>query len=348
MPLQTYVQDIIEMRREAPLAKGVLYALSTLFKAGVALRNRGYDRAWFKTFKSPLPVISVGNIVAGGTGKTPLIRLLLQELVSECRVALLSRGYRSQIEKSGAVVNLAATASSPEVCGDEPFWLSSLFPKVPIWVGKNRILSAQKAFEEGAECLLLDDGMQHRRLHRDLDIVVMDGQDLFGKNHFLPRGYLRDSKRRLASAALIVVNHAGEGFEGACAQIAAYSKAPIVGMEMRLEGDFKGKKVGVFCGIGKPHHFIKEAGRDANIIDTLIVADHCLPSQDELAKFAEKCRDLGAECLVCTEKDAVKLPKDLKMCLPISMAKGYLKIVAGESHWNDLIHKIKGMRYGRI
>ena len=348
MPLQTYVQDIIEMRRNAPLARGGLFALSTLFKAGVALRNVGYDRAWFKVFKSPLPVISVGNIVAGGTGKTPLIRLLLQELVSECRVALLSRGYRSQIEKSGALVNLAATPSSPEECGDEPFWLSSLFPQVSIWVGKNRVLSAQKAFEEGAECLLLDDGMQHRRLHRDLDIVVMDGQDLFGKNHFLPRGYLRDSKRRLSSAGLIVVNHAGEGFEEMRAQIAVYSKAPVVGMEMRLEGDFKGKRVGVFCGIGKPHYFVKDVGRDAQIVDTLIAADHCLPTLSALETFAERCRDLGADCLVCTEKDAVKLPKDLKICLPISTAKGYLKIVAGEGYWNDLILKIKGMRYGRI
>ena len=216
MPLQNYVQDIIEERRKAPLAKGVLLALSKFYRTGVSLRNHAYDQLWLKTFKSPLPVISVGNIVAGGTGKTPLIRLLLQELTPECGVALLTRGYRSQIEKSGEVVNLAASPSTPEMCGDEPFWLSSLFPKTAVWVGKNRVLSAQKAFEEGAECLLLDDGMQYRRLHRDIDIVVMDAQDLFGKNHYLPRGYLRDSRKRLFGADLIVVNHADGNFDAVC------------------------------------------------------------------------------------------------------------------------------------
>ena len=118
--------------RKAPLAKGVLLALSKFYRTGVSLRNFAYDRVWLQTFKSPLPVISVGNIVAGGTGKTPLIRLLLDSLPPECNIALLSRGYRSRIEKSGEVVDLAKTPSSPEVCGDEPYWLSTLFPKTLI------------------------------------------------------------------------------------------------------------------------------------------------------------------------------------------------------------------------
>ncbi len=347
MPLQTYVQDIIEKRRKAPLAKGVLLALSKFYRTGVSLRNFAYDRVWIKTFKSPLPVISVGNIVAGGTGKTPLIRLLLDALPSESNIALLSRGYRSRIEKSGEVINLAKTPSSPEVCGDEPYWLSTLFPKTSIWVGKNRVLSAQKAFEEGAKCLLLDDGMQYRTLHRDLDIVVMDAQDLFGKNHYLPRGYLRDSRRRLRFADLIVVNHANGNLEKVKQKIAPYTNAPLVATEMCVEGEFKNKKIGVFCGIGKPHHFVNTLKKEAVIVAELISADHYLPSAEELQEFAVRCQAWGAEMLVCTEKDLVKLDKNLKISLPICVAKGKLRIVDGEEHWNNLIHKIKGMLHGR-
>ena len=116
---------------------------------------------------------------------------------------------------------------------------------------------------------------------------------------------------------------------------------------MDLEGEFQNKKIGVFCGIGKPHHFVKALRRVSTIVGELISADHCLPSQEELAEFAARCKAWGAEALVCTEKDIVKLNKNLDIGLPIIAAKGYLRIAAGEEHWKNLIHKIKGMLHER-
>ena len=169
--------------------------------------------------------------------------------------------------------------------------------------------------------------MQYRTLHRDLDVVVMDAQDLFGKNHYLPRGYLRDSRRRLRFADLIVVNHASGNLEKVKHKLAPYTNAPIVATEMCVEGEFKDKKIGVFCGIGKPHHFVNTLKKEAVIVGELISPDHYLPSQEELQEFAARCQAWGAEMLVCTEKDFVKLDKNLKINLPICVAKGQLRIV---------------------
>lgn len=356
MDLETYIVDTIEGRRKTRGVKPLLKVLSTLFQAGVALRHWIYDTGLVKTVGVPLPVISVGNIVAGGTGKTPLIYLLAKELALCGKVAILSRGYRSKIEKENGIVNISkgdGPLYSSEVCGDEPHWLASQLPEAWLWVGKDRVFSAKEAHENGAQIILLDDGMQYRKLKRDFELVVMDAGDLFGKGHFLPRGYLRDSLNRLSRADLIVINHVKENscFEECKKRISSYSSAPVVGMHMDLKDKEKlrDQKIGLFCAIGKPERFlemVKNSG--ASVVQTLFAADHKKIEKEALYNFSLQCKSVGAAFLVCTEKDAVKIPKEWTFPLPIVPLSAELKIVTGSTHWNDFINKVQNHEQRRV
>lgn len=347
MPMLLDVLKIIEGEKKAPIRKALLQALSQCYRAGIAVRNFAYDKELFAAAKAPVPVISIGNIVAGGTGKTPFVRLLAQELLKIGKVAILSRGYRSAIEKSGKVARLDA-GSSPEVFGDEPVFLARKLVEAMVFSGKKRVQSVKEAMAQGAEIVLLDDGMQHRKLARDIEIVMMDGQDLFGKGFYLPRGFLRDSPKRLREADFIVVYinsaESEEAWNAIRAEIKKYSNAPIIGVRQKVMNnkEIKGKKVGTFCGIARPQRFVKtveEGG--AKIIETMTAFDHCSFTQKELFLFSEKCKAQGAELLVCTEKDAVKFSEHFELSLPVIALKTELKIFSGEAYFIDLLQKIK-------
>ena len=334
MNFKTVALEVMEGKKSG---RSFLRALSYLYQIGVTARHFAYDNKLFKSSKIKIPVVSIGNIVAGGTGKTPLVRFLSEVLLHDLKVAILSRGYRSEVEKLNFVMKISSDGN-PQKCGDEPFWLSQVLPKAAVWVGKNRLFSAFLAQEAGAQVIILDDGMQYRKLERDVEIVVMDGQELFGSGYFLPRGMLRDTPHRLKKAQLIVVNQAKD-FDHVQKEIARYTQAPIVFVRMRSNVDFKGKKVGVFCAIGRPERFI-EAVRHcgSEVVATYLKIDHDPFSIEELNDFAATS---GAELLVCTEKDQVKLPQDFQCKLPIHAMQGKMEIVGGSDHWKAMIEKIK-------
>jgi tetraacyldisaccharide 4'-kinase len=230
---------------------------------------------------------------------------------------------------------------SPEECGDEPWFLSQK-TKVSIWVGADRVLSGREAIAHGVNCLLLDDGMQHRRLKRDFEIVVVDGSDPFSGERFLPCGLLRDSPKRLKNAHLIVATHVKDKahFERIQTQIGRFSRAPLVGtrIEVMNKTMFTPRKVGVFCGIGQPARFMQTV-RDLNqeIVDTLILSDHEPVQSDQLEKFAENCFKQGAQALLCTEKDYVKLQLHTSLPIDIVPVEIELKIAFGKEHWEHFI-----------
>lgn len=332
--LEAYVLDMMEGKRPG---RFFLQLLSYLFQLGVFLRHHAYKVGLFKSFKSEIPVISVGNIVAGGTGKTPLVRLLAEALEGSGKIAILSRGYRSKIEHSREVVKIAATEKAVR-CGDEPLWLAQQLPQADVWVGKDRVRSAELAQQAGAELLILDDGMQYRKLQREWEIVVMDSSDLFGKGYFLPRGLLRESPQRLAAADLIVVNQAKKS-RSVLEALAPYTKAPVVFMEMKSHVDLSGKKVGVFCALGQPQRFLHTVqASGAQVMSTFFKTDHEPFTVTEIEAFALRSQ---ADLLVCTEKDQVKFAPDFACTLPILPLPGVLEIVEGQAHWDKLIEKIK-------
>lgn len=365
---QIYYTEVVTGQRKGIIAtflRGFLYVLSWGFRFLVTFRNWAFDRRYLRRYSPPVPlVISIGNIVAGGTGKTPVTLMLAQEFYPDIPLAILSRGYKSRAEKLSKPVVLSdghGPLHPAEHCGDEPYLLAQHLPKAIVIVGKNRYEASNMASHAGAHVILLDDGMQHRRLGRDFEIIVVHAQDAFGQGYFLPRGFLREQTTALSRADLIIVNHITDAdhFADMEQQLAPYTKAPAVGTKMEVARiwdskknqlpTLKGMRVGIFCGIAHPDQFqktVEEQG--AEIVAHHFTSDHDKMDAVRLNQFAEKCHSLGAEMLVCTEKDFVKITEQTQACLPISWLEMRLCIIAGEPHWKDFIDKAKEALSRRI
>lgn len=302
-------------------------------------------------------VVSIGNITVGGTGKTPLVQLLAAALVPHYKVAVLSRGYRSCAENSDTPLILNEKTvdlhSRPQSCGDEPYMLWKNVPGATVYVGKNRQASARQAAIDGMQVAILDDGMQHRKLARDFDLVILDGKDPFGQRHILPRGLLREEIGALRRADLIVVNHADDKktYRMICEEIRAYSDAPTIAAHVSVKAvrtlkglqidSLKGKKIAFFCGLGNPARFeetLESLG--AVVIDRLYLPDHGGIDENRLAQFSEQARLKGAELILCSEKDRVKLNDDIRTSLPIAWTQIALEFTEGSEHWDELLENI--------
>jgi tetraacyldisaccharide 4'-kinase len=302
--------------------------LNYLYWFGAAIHKR-----LTRVGRAEAPVVSVGNLAAGGVGKTPLIIKLATDL-GRSDLAILSRGYRSQMEH--AEEPRVVEGNNSRVFGDEPCLIAKRVPLAQVWVGKRRQLSAEKAVAEGARLLLLDDGLQFYKLAREIDIVVLDGEDLFG-------GWQRESPARLKSVDCVVVNHVRDLTHDAEVrkEVARYTAAPVVTMRMGVKRP-KANRVAVFCGIGKPERFVASLeAAGVEVVDLCTAPDHTLPSHKALKTFAERAKGRGAELLVCTEKEGIKLTSPLSLPLPVEVVQGELEIVRGTTDWRALIERIK-------
>lgn len=351
MMLEKYLLDVIEGKRSSPVVSRLLALLSKPYRLAIKGRHFAYRKKWLSTCAAGIPTVSIGNIVVGGTGKTPLVQKLTRALQTEGKIAILTRGFRSQAEKCNEPICIDKNHPvSAELCGDEPLFLSQT-TGASVWVGRNRVLSAKRAKTDGAACLILDDGFQHRKLDRDIEIVAIDAHDPFGQHRFLPHGLLRDLPERLQEADLIVANHTRDvdHYRQVKKELLAYTQAPVVAMQHLLVESLplQGRRVGAFCGIGKPHYFFEALNRTgAEIVAHCALLDHQSFPIGQLEAFADTCAEQGATDIVCTEKDWVKLePEAISHLLergiqihPIAMR---LEIIAGGEHWDSIIEKIK-------
>ena len=197
--VENYLKHVIQGKKQGILRSSIkclLLPLSWIFHRGVQLRNWCYDKKWFKSYVPPVPiVISIGNIVAGGTGKTPVTLLFAYTFYNRFSLAILSRGYRSKAEKLDAPLILCdgkGPLYPAAYCGDEPYLFAQRLPEAHVIVGENRQKASYLAAKAGAQVILLDDGMQHEVAMRDFEVVVVDVGDPFGHGYFLPRGFLRE------------------------------------------------------------------------------------------------------------------------------------------------------------
>ena len=305
-----------------------LAPLSGLWSIGAFIKNGLYDRKMLPIHRLPACVVSVGGLVAGGSGKTPLVHLLAQNLSGS--MAVLSSGYHAR--KS----NLAL--------GDELTMLAKRLPHVRMWADSDRVASGKKAIKAGARLLLLDDGFQYRRIFRDFELVILDGAHPFGFDAFLPRGLLRDPPSRLQEADAVFVNGL---FPNELRQkLSSLTKAPLIGVELQIQRvldqqgqtmDLKGCKVGAFCAIAQPQRFLQTLFKsEAQVVDHWFLPDHSSFDPTQLEMFAKKCQSKGAIALVCTEKDWVKLPPDF----PSLYLEMKLQIISGADDWQNLLKKI--------
>lgn len=304
----------------AAAARAALALAEPIYATAVRARNRGLDRNPGRVRCLPRPVISVGNLTTGGTGKTPVVRWLASRLRDAGRrVAVLSRGYKA----------------APGSLGDEQRMLDELLnepgrPPVLIRANPDRFAAGTAALREHPEIdvFLLDDGFQHRRLGRDLDVVLINAIEPFGHGHVLPRGLLREPPSGVARAGAIVLTHASSADEAARARIIeelgrrapdapvyqcdhapARLKRPSPAGKTELAPDELGaRRVFAFCGIGSPRGFERQVRSLAGSLSgNRWFPDHHPYTAAELGELRTAARTTGADVLVTTEKDWVKL-----------------------------------------
>lgn len=326
-----------------------LTPLSLCYQWGVSVRNWLYDKGILPCRRVSVPVISIGNIVAGGVGKTQVVLKLAQDLKGALSLAILSRGYRSLAEKRKIPLFVETAHHTPAQCGDEPWMLAKRLPHIPIIISKKRYRGAQAACQEGIQAIILDDGMQHRALHRDIEVVVLDGENPFGGGHFLPSGRLRDSLNGLKRADLVF--WVGKPSLEAKERVRNLTLAPqveaailskqVLSLDGSLVPSLEGVTVGVFCGIGNPSRFVKTVeALGARVVLTCFLKDHQPISEKRLQAFAEKAYTQGVKWLLCTEKDRVKLPVLPKCPIPIGWVEAELEIRENQAAWHKLIKGI--------
>ncbi len=322
---ETFVHEVMSGSRRgvsATLLRGGLSLAEPFYAGAVTLRNRFYDHRASHSAALPRPVISIGNITTGGTGKTPMVRWLADRLRQEAHhVAILSRGYGSA---AGSL-------------GDEQVMLERLLntdheTPVVLAANPNRILAARQvlAAHPEVDVFVLDDGFQHRVVARDLDIVLISAMSPFGYGHVLPRGMLREPLRGLRRAGAVVVSHADRVDRAQLSQIedqlrksgstaaihhakhaaAGFRKAatpPSAAPDVSPTG-IQSSKVFAFCAIGNPAAFfekLKQLG--AQLVATEPFRDHHFYTSRDLTLLRDRAKAAGADVLVTTEKDWAKI-----------------------------------------
>ncbi len=296
----------------ARLLRGLCAALTGPYRAAIAIRNFAYDHGWLRRERLPVPVISVGNLTTGGTGKTPLVAWLVETLRERgYRPGILSRGYRSL---EGGL-------------NDEALVLERLCPGTPHLQQRDRVAGGRRAIAEfGCDVLILDDGFQHRRLVRDLDLVVIDALRPFGFGHLLPRGLLREPVSSLARADLVVVTRASPAAladtwseiaaalqqtrgSTACGLSAFTPSGWVTGTRRQhTPAALAGRRFAAFCGIGHPEGFFASLAAWGEPVETRVFPDHHHYTPTELEELLIWRESLGVELLVTTLKDLVKIP----------------------------------------
>lgn len=281
------------------------------------LRAAAYQLGLFKAYRAPVPVISVGNLAVGGTGKTPVTDFLVKELLGRgLRVAVVSRGYGGTgVAWDGLVGNGQGPLVGPQAAGDEPFLLARRNPQALVLVNPRRRLAVAAAVEKyGAQVIVLDDGFQHLGVARDLDIVLLDSRRPLGNGRVLPAGRLREPVAALKRADLLLFTRhdGGDTPPLPVARPMLTCRHRLASQVVSLEGgtiklaSLVGSRGVAFAGIADPEGFftaLTAAGLD--LAERIPLADHVAydpPLVDRLARAAA-----GADYLITTEKDAVKL-----------------------------------------
>lgn len=295
--------------------RGGLRAAEVLYTAAVRWRNRRYDRGASAIHRVSVPVVSVGNLTLGGTGKSPMVEWLVRWMRDQhIRAAVISRGY----------------GAGDDAWNDEAKELSQKLPDVPHLQNPDRVAAARQAIAQfGCEAIVLDDGFQHRRIARDVDIVLLDALEPFGFGHIFPRGTLREPVEGLRRTSAVVLSradliqptarqeiwrtvqrHAPQAVEAE----AIHAPSGLVahsGRQSPIE-DLRGQSVAAFCGIGNPagfRHTLESCG--CHVAAFWAFGDHHRFSQKDIDALVAWIARFDVSAVLCTRKDLVKLSTDL-------------------------------------
>jgi tetraacyldisaccharide 4'-kinase len=367
--LEQFAVDVILERRagkRAGILRAILQGISFLYMLIVSSRLRFYRNHIFRRHQIGCPVISIGNLTVGGTGKTPVVEKLARDLCSRGRkVAILSRGYKS-VRRKGMGGDVApvrvvseggALLLDSKTAGDEPFMLAKNLRGVAVVVDKDRVACASHAANNlGSDLLILDDGLQYLRLHRRFDIVLIDQEAPFGNEFLLPRGTLREPPENLRRATHILITKCdGSDLSELHSRIRRYNRtAPIIECRHRpLElqdfstgehlplSSLQGLRAASLSAIASPESFeqgLRKLGVSLDLTQSF--ADHHRYSKRELNRFLKRCVRRGVSCILTTEKDAVRMPRLLNQEIPIRYLRIEIEILKGEEHWRKMLEQL--------
>ena len=312
----------------------LLAFFSFLYGVGVRFRLAAYNRRLFKRRSLPGFVVSIGNLTTGGTGKTPAVVMLAKWAQGEgYRVAVLSRGYGGQYK--GGILEVSdgnRIKADPQQTGDEPYLLARKLSGIPVIISRRRFLGGLFAHGKfGTDFFILDDGFQHLELKRDLNLALIDATDPFGNGHLLPWGPLRESVGQLARADALILtrfNRNGSGdsppgflkgkFPGAPIFCADHLPSSIVFPyldKVHEPGLLRGKRVLAFAGIARPEVFKDTLMRlGADLVYFRGFRDHYQFKQDEIRALIQMKERFGAQYLLTTEKDWVRMASFAPAC----------------------------------
>ena len=335
-----------------------------LYGAGVAIRNWFFDFGLLRSKKVSVPVISVGNLSAGGSGKTPFVELLSRRLMLAGRkVAIVSRGYKRESSGMLVVSNGAVQCAEASVAGDEPAQLAAKLTGAVVIVDERRARGARYAIEKfGADVIILDDGFQHRYLQRDLDILVLPVAEIEEPGWMLPAGNRREPITSIKRASLIAVSRCEsiEQFQKAKAILQSWTDKPVIGLTTKVSafrrassrfsidlGGIKGKTAVAFSGIGNPESFARTLNAvGLEVKEHVVFPDHHLYRGSELRTLENLLAETRADYCVTTEKDVARL-SSLKNKFqgflektPLFFVEIEQSVIAGEAELNEGIDKL--------
>lgn len=386
--LEQFIIDVIIHNRRgarAAILRTIFWFLSGVYSSVVRLRLFLYRERYIHDHHLGVPVISIGNITVGGTGKTPVVELFAKALRDKGRrVAILSRGYKSKRQRkiplSWRIAAKLGLARKPRellprvvsdgekvlldsyTAGDEPFMLANNCKGVPVVVDRNRIKAGAHAVRKfGADVLILDDGLQYLKLKHRHDIVLVDKTAPFGTGFMLPRGTLREPPSSLKRASYIFLTKSDGESEDLIEQIRKYNRvAEIIecrhrpvhfenihtGERLPLDS-MRGKYVGALSGIAVPESFENGLRKlGAKVHWIARFTDHHRFQEKEITQFIDRCIKADAHAVLTTEKDFVRFPKLPEGDVPIYFLRVEIEIVRGRDVFEKLVHMIAEPRHG--
>lgn len=378
--LEQYFLKLIKTRKPTNFEKfllGFLFVASRFYRMAIQTRIWMYEKRVIRNRSIGCLVVSIGNVSCGGTGKTPVVEVFARSLTEQGRrVAILSRGYRSKsltfsekmmkrfahkkIELPPRIVSDGndLLLNSRE-SGDEPYMLASNLQKVAVLVDKDRVKSGLYAIDKfETDVLILDDGFQYLRLKSHINIVLVDSTDPFSNGHVLPRGVLREPVKNIARADYIFLTKSSGGNKNHHLRkfLRKYNKrAEIIecchkpqylenvfnrGEKYSLE-TLKNTKVAAISAIAQPtsfEGFLEKQG--AIIVERIHYADHHAYTQQEIIEFINQAKKAGAEYIITTEKDAVRVPKIDRQDVKMLFLRIQIDILSGQENFEQCIKRI--------
>ena len=336
----------------------LLRALSIPYGWATYCRNTLYDRGWLSQRRLPCRVVSIGNLTVGGTGKTPVTIAVTEALLAAGHnVAVLSRGYRRRSRARHVLVSDGhKILVGPAEAGDEPFLIAQRCPQAVVAVGSNRYeLGRWVSAQCSIDCVVLDDGFQHRALYRDVDLLLIDATDEHGLRALVPAGRLREPVSAAARATALLITRVDASADAhpivSLIQEAMGRKVqPILirfapqgfvdahnGTGVSLEA-LTGQRVVIFSGIGNAGAFRTSVLRQGLIVvDEVVFPDHHAYTTSDVNRVRARAERVGAPMLVTTEKDAVKLHTLPPLSMPVWAMRVDTQILEGEDRLKHLL-----------